>query len=421
MTDRLEAQSSASAARPAHESASVDPMERRIASDGEAYSFQSFTTYYGSELGLTRWRQCAVYAPHARTMRDSAEQPVATTASLPDHSAEQPDATAASLPEDSVEQVVATTVSHHENSAEQPVLFSWHELVAMRQEQACGGKAANAEQKRLRAQCFANNLWEIDLSRSTYDWRQLLKAMPEGKSRPLVGGGIVKFSFRLLENVRDHNYMKTDSGERHVFEITCVDGERWQLHFHKNGNMDSPTRIPPPSAMPQAVLHGQPTNNTLGSAARPVHEEGATWHLRDILDNTPHDNLPVGRHEAHMALATILQSHTPRAVPFAVDITASTAFPWQRWLRNVVENQELIGSGVVKVFALCRTTPLEAQIVFCHPDDTWTCAKPRKRLEYEWGNVCAWCREAHGWRACPTFAQAPVQTVSWIQTRAQQL
>ena len=85
----------------------------------------------------------------------------------------------------------------------------------------CGGKAANVEQKRLRAHCFANGLWEIDLTDSTYDWRQLLKAMPEANSTTLVGTGVVKFSFRLLQNVRDSNYFKTDSGERHIFEIAC--------------------------------------------------------------------------------------------------------------------------------------------------------------------------------------------------------
>ena len=86
--------------------------------------------------------------------------------------------------------------------------------------------------------------------------------MPEDKSEPLVGPGVVKFNFRLLQNVRDPNYIKIDSGERHVFEILSVDGTRWQLHYHKKGSMDKPAHIPPPSSMPNAVLHGQTTNNT---------------------------------------------------------------------------------------------------------------------------------------------------------------
>ena len=174
-----------------------------------------------------------------------------------------------------------------------------------------------------------------------------------------------------------------DSGERHIFEIVCADGERWQSHCHKNGSMDHPVRIPPSSSMPQALLHDQPRNNTLGSAVRPADEEGPTWHLADILDSTVRDNLPVGLNEAHMALVTILRSHgawSSMEPPFAVDITSASAFPWHRWLRNCVCNKELIGSGIVKVFASCQTSISEPCIVFCHPDDTYTCAKPGKQL-----------------------------------------
>ena len=125
----------------------------------------------------------------------------------------------------------------------------------------------------------------------------------------------------------------------------------------------------------------------------------------------------VSRDNVTMALATILQSYSQKRVvatdsSFAVNITATSVFPWHRWLRNVVEKRELIGSGIVKVFALCQTSVEEAQIVFCHPDDTYTCAKPGKRLQYE---------RFSGWRDCSTFAQAPIETVSWMQTRAQQL
>ena len=161
--------------------------------------------------------------------------------------------------------------------------------------------------------------------------------------------------------------------------------------------------------MPEAVLHGQPMNNTLGSAGRPAHEEGPTWHVHDILGNTSQDNLPVGRNETHMALTAILQKHSPQECPFAVDITAISVFPWHRWLRNVVPNREIIGNGIVKVFALCQTSISEARIVFCHPDDTYTCAKPGNKLEYEHRN---------GWRDCPAFAQASVEIANWMQTRA---
>ena len=163
--------------------------------------------------------------------------------------------------------------SHSEGEV---VRLSRDELVAMTRSPSCGGKSAHAEQKRLRAQYLANGVWEIDLNDSPYNRKQLLKAMPEAKSRPLVGAGVVKFSFRLLQNVMDHNYVKSDSGERQIFEIECADGERWPLYFHKNGRGDNPDRIPPISSTPTAVLQGQPMNNSSGSAAPPAHEQGST-------------------------------------------------------------------------------------------------------------------------------------------------
>ena len=233
--------------------------------------------------------------------------------------------------------------------------------------------------------------------------------MPEGKSKPLVGAGVVKFSFRLLQTVRDHNYIKIDSGEKHVFEIECVDGLRWQLHFHKNGKMDNPIRIPPPARW--VVQRDQRMNEPSGSAARPVHEESHTWHLQDILDSTSRERVPVGRAEVRMELTTILESYSFCELPFAVNITAITAFPWHRWLRNVTENRELVGSGIVKVFALCETSTQDPRIVFCHPDDTYTRVRPGNRLEYE---------RLNGWKDCNTFLLAPVHTINWMQTRAQQ-
>ena len=111
MADWLEAPSPASAARPAHEPAVPNLNERRIAWDGEAYTFEELSTYYGFASGLAIWRKSEC--------RDSAEQPVGITSSRPE--------------------------GHH-------IHLSWHELVAMAGSQGCGGKAANAEQKRLRAQ-----------------------------------------------------------------------------------------------------------------------------------------------------------------------------------------------------------------------------------------------------------------------------
>ena len=93
---------------------------------------------------------------------------------------------------------------------------------------------------------------------------------------------------------------------------------------------------------------------------------------------------PVLWRSLYMALVTILQSYSPQEFPFAVDITDTVACPWHRWLQNVVENQELIDCGIVKVYALWPTSSFDKpQIFFCHPDDTCTQTRPEKKLQYQ--------------------------------------
>ena len=167
--------------------------ERRIAQNGKAYTYEEFAAYYDSQILLAMWQEAEVL--------NSAEQPANTDgSSIPEGqdaglSREEPAAAAglvdtiAGEPEDSDEQPVSIVCLTAPTT--QDVHLSWDQLARIRQEKSCGGKAANAEQKRLREHCFAKGLWEIDLSDSTYDWKQLLKAMPEAKSRPLVGAGVV--------------------------------------------------------------------------------------------------------------------------------------------------------------------------------------------------------------------------------------
>ena len=110
-----------------------------------------------------------------------------------------------------------------------------------------------------------------------------------------------------------------------------------------------------------------------------------------------------------MAVAAILQSYSPQQFPFAVDITDTVAFPWHRWLHNVVENQELIGCGIVKVFALWHRQCDERQIIFCHPDDTYTQATPGNKLQ---------CQQVNGWKGEPAFVRAPIATETWLRSRS---
>ena len=118
----------------------------------------------------------------------------------------------------------------------EPLLLTWEELLAMpamRTRGGRGGKTACLKQRELRAFCFENNIDEVDLERSAYNWRLLFKTMPCLNTPDVIGPGIVAFSFRLLSEI-DPNY----AGERHVFEVTCANGDRWHLHFHSRGNCD---------------------------------------------------------------------------------------------------------------------------------------------------------------------------------------
>ena len=116
----------------------------------------------------------------------------------------------------------------------EPLLLTWEQLLAMpamRKRAGRGGKAACLKQRELRAFCFENNIYEVDLARSAYNWRLLLKTMPWLNTPDVIGPGIVGFSFRLLSEIDPHY-----AAERHVFELNCANGDRWHLHFHHRGN-----------------------------------------------------------------------------------------------------------------------------------------------------------------------------------------
>ena len=59
-----------------------------------------------------------------------------------------------------------------------------------------------------------------------------MKSLNTTVAQELVEPGVTAFRFRLLEHVRDHNYMRAgDTGERHVFELERSDGSLFHLHF----------------------------------------------------------------------------------------------------------------------------------------------------------------------------------------------
>ena len=120
----------------------------------------------------------------------------------------------------------------------QPVLLTWEELDAMPELDSTPRfdlyqrKHAWKKQIDPRSYTFRNNIDEIDLSGSLeFNWRLLLKTVYCLNTPDMIGPGIVGFSFRFLSEI-DPNY----AAERHVFELTCANGDRWHLHFHQRGN-----------------------------------------------------------------------------------------------------------------------------------------------------------------------------------------
>ena len=80
-----------------------------------------------------------------------------------------------------------------------------------------GANRCCLEQIRLCRMCRNANTSEVDLtSGEEFPWKQLFKGIPLHMAQIVIGGGITKFTFRLLS-------------EMHCFEITCLDGTQWRV------------------------------------------------------------------------------------------------------------------------------------------------------------------------------------------------
>ena len=138
----------------------------------------------------------------------------------------------------------------------------------------------------------------VDVASSFFNWKAMLKSLPT--ARAIIGCGVTAFNFRLLPGVMDHNYVKVDSGERHVFEVVRADGSTVLLHFHKNGKCDPPEVVPPEDMAPS----GAATSEHAGVAytCQPAVQ------YRDIVRLVaPGDkSAPLGRSETSIALQSLL-------------------------------------------------------------------------------------------------------------------
>ena len=192
-----------------------------------------------------------------------------------------------------------------------------------------GGRAACRKQRELREVCLQVGAKRIDLSNDDWPWRQVLKAQNTSVAQDLIGPGVTAFSFRLLEHVRDNNYVRHgDTGERHVFELVRSDGSFYHLHFHKNGHMDTPVKSGASPDIADMIR--------TGGAAQPAHAPqsgGASQPATQAY--------PLGKHEAHLALQRLLEQQTKRWV----DVTDERQFHWNRFLRTQVCGVESACAG----------------------------------------------------------------------------
>ena len=206
-----------------------------------------------------------------------------------------------------------------------------------------GGKWACAKQRELRACCLQQRpvVYDVDLT-DNWPWQDLLKSMFGSMVSTLFEGHrATGFSFRLLKHQMDCNYMKIDSGERHVFEPTRSDGAAIQMHFHKKGNMYPPRLI---QQAPRQVLQ------STGAAAQNETFLMTEADLRDDIAATP---VPMSKNEVHIALQNILaRGAAEHTGPRAVEITDSSSLEWRRWLVNCPMNREFLGVGITRVFAV---------------------------------------------------------------------
>ena len=252
-----------------------------------------------------------------------------------------------------------------------------------------GGKAANAKQKELRKTCLDEGLWEIDVTDSWPQWRQVLRAMNQSTMEDVIGDGIVSVTFRLLENVQDPNYCrkKDDPGERHVFEIVRSDTSAVHLHYHSNGRLDNPPYFPPKDGSSGA---SQPTE--------PNHPPNASVPI-------------IGRKEYFRACAALVKhcwgtADTPNVG--AVDITDGKGFDWRRYIKNIKECKKVDETAISNVFVMSYLGQEDSpELAFAKADGTWHQLSPEKGSKLE--------TQKEIWYEVPFFRRAQTVSHSWMR------
>ena len=271
-----------------------------------------------------------------------------------------------------------------------------------------GGKQGCAEQRRLRAvlTASATPYETVDAASSSFNWKAMLKSLPT--ARGIIGCGVTAFNFRLLPGVMDHNYVKVDSGEKHVFEVIRADGSTVLLHFHKNGKCDPPEVLPGEDMAPSGAATAEPAGVAY-TCQPPVQ-------YRDILNPVAagDKSAPLGRSETSMALQSLLIGGFSKSHAGALNLTDGVAFPWTRFLKNNVMCKEYVGPGIERVYAARFREDDAPVLVICRADGSYVELRPSKKGDRHTMHD----RAGDAWQEIKALQQAKYIGVSWMHVRA---
>ena len=303
----------------------------------------------------------------------------------------------------------ANDVAPGSGSAAKPVLLTVAGLdgIATR----LGGKIACQEQRRLRAIVLRHNAPHpiVDMENDTdFDWRAMLKSLPHGQM--IIGCGVTAVNFRLPPHVMDHNYIKKDSGEKHVFEIVRADASRVLLHYHKNGNCDPPELIAANDRSdPVCPYLSQPKHIGVAYTCQPP-----TTYNDIVSSNEAGDrSAPLGRAEATIALRNLLLASLGKSRCGALNLTDGCAFPWPRYLKNVTQCREVVGPGIERVYAARYHSCDGLVLLLCRADGSYVELRPGKKNEHKIMEG-----ELVNWRTLQILDDAEYMGVSWMQVRS---
>ena len=287
-----------------------------------------------------------------------------------------------------------------------PVLFTVDDLEGT--VPCLGGKKACEEQRKLRKMQLASNTPHaiVDVTRSDFNWKAMLKSLPTG--RMIIGCGVTALNFRLLPHVRDHNYMKIDSGEKHVFEIVRADASRVLLHFKKKGRCDPPEVIAAPER--NAPIYASQSDHA-GSLyrCRPAITHRDIASTREAGDRSA----PLGRAEATIALESLLIASFGKSDIGALNLTDGCAFPWMRFLRNSVQCKEYAGPGIEAVYAARYYEGDAPVLLLCRADGSYVEMRPAVKQSLHEIVEGKWVE----WQKLDILKDAKYISQSWLQVR----